>query len=530
MTILLSLTASAQSALDTDFEDGELPSAWTVSVPDGNTGKYSIVKYSTESALKVANVGTNDIGGTYALKSRTGGTKAVKTNSDNWFISPKFTVSSDSKIFSFRFAANCSYSPTVEDENKMQMDIVVIDGENKVVIGSIAPVNYFTWKQYAFDLSSYSGKEIQVAFHDYGNGTDVYLGDMKYIDNIKLSGEVLSDYAAEEITPIRGQALYTQPYTLRITNYGVSTGSYIASYSDGTTTVSETVDDVIASGASKEYTFKTSPSLTPGQNVTFKAWATGEGDAMHANDTVATDLAVFPIQSLPFTICNKIVTYKDIYGEDSVAIENDTIYTEFEYVKTKVTKSSSYDEKILWYYDGAKYHAWMFQQGDSTESNRGLCYLYTTRALSLPKGKIYLTTTGTGTGPDMHYEVYIAKYWDKDLTASPILVGTSDTIPDAHSTTEAFSVMTTELDIPEAGDYTVCIRPLTTWRAQMTIIGYAISTEKPTGIDEVKCENSIKGSSIPNGSACYNLIGQRVNPQTKGLIIRNGKITNIINN
>lgn len=441
-----------------DFEDGTL-GEWTDTVPESPyKGGFSVVTYEAEKALAVANVGENELGGTYALCSTTGATNGVKGNSDNWFTSPVVTIADETKIFSFRLAANCSYSPTKDEEEKMKMDVVVLDGDQQTVVATVSPENYFTWKQFAIDLSAYIGESIQVAFHDYGTAGSGAIKDLKYIDNIKLGAEALSDYTIEEVTPLYGQADYTPTYTIRVTNYGLPKNSFKAAYSLDGTSVEETVESTIAAGQSIEYTFTKAPVFYPGSH-TFSANVVAENDAMPANNAITeqTVVANSIVSTLPYAVCNAM--------DEEGNIVDDAVEAEF----AGVTGSS----KAKWSYDAVKYNAWIYSLTSASKQGEG--YLYTTKSFTLPAGKTILKTIGTATMEDMYYEVYVAKYAAEGMAEYATKVGQSEIMRNVPETGGGIDTTTVELDIPESGTYVLAIRPMSaTKNAQMTLIGYSL--------------------------------------------------------
>jgi len=450
--------AYAQSALDNDFEDGTL-GEWTASIPEGHTGGYSVVTYASQSALKVTNVGENTLGGTNVLMSKTGAKNAVKVNSDNWLTSPEFTVGTDN-VFSFRLAANCSYSPTKEGAEKMKMDVVVIEGENQTVVSTIAPVNYFTWKQYSIDLSAYAGKTIKVAFHDYGTAGSGAVADMKFIDNVKLTSEKASDFAIVAASELHGQAEYTAPYTITVGNYGVAKGTFTANYQIGEgEVVSETVTSTIAAGETLDYTFTAAPVFAAATTNTFKAWVSGADDAMTANDAVAdATITTSAKKALPFAVCNVL--------DDEDTDNDDLVETVF------ATATGSSNAK--WAYDAINYNAWIFTQKKADAKYQGVGYLYTTDAYTLPAGTVTLKTTGTATLEGNYYEVYIAKYGAKGMADYATKVGQSAVLNNVVET-NTIDETTVELTIPEAGDYIIGIRPFCpSANAQVAIIGLSL--------------------------------------------------------
>lgn len=470
------MAANAQTAIDNDFEDGTL-GGWTASIPEGHTGGYSVVTYASQTALKVTNVGENTLGGTNVMLSKTGAKNAVKADSDNWLTSPEFTVGTEN-IFSFRLAANCSYSPTKEEAEKMKMDVVVIEGETQTVVATIAPENYFTWKQYSIDLSAYAGKTVKVAFHDYGTAGSGAVAEMKFIDNIKLTAEAASDFSVAAATALHGQAEYTAPYTMTVANYGVAKGSFVANYQIGEgEVVSETVTSDIAAGQTVDYTFQTAPSFAEGTTNEFKAWVSAADDAMVSNDSVAVaTITACAKQALPYSVCNVL--------DDEDTENDDLVETEF----AQATGSSN----AKWAYDPIKYNAWIFSQKKNDAKYIGVGYLYTTKAYSLPAGKVTLKTTGTATLTDNYYEVYIAKYGDKGMADYGTKVGQSEVLRNVVET-ETIDETTVELDIPEAGDYVIGIRPMCSQKnAQVTIIG--LSLEAP------KAELTLAGVTPAEGS------------------------------
>ncbi|GEM_PF-6758046 len=473
----LAANANAQS-FDQDFENGALPEGWTTIVPElPYKGGFDVQTYSANAILKnTANYGINDLGGSYALRSTTGATNAMKGNSDNWFISPATEISAEKSNLSFRLAASASYNAGKTVEQAMKLAVMISTTTNEVSafttkLLEVIPENYYTWRQFTVDLSEYVGQTVYIAFLDYGTAGSGAASVYKFIDNIKLTDVKSSDYSLESASTLHGQAELTAPYTVNVANFGINKGKFTACYQIGDAApVKEEVASNIAAGQSIEYTFKTAPVFAEGQTVTLKTWVEGADDAMEANNTAADKtITTFAKQELPYAVCNNLDD--DDYDND------DLVETEF----ATVTSTS----KSKWAYDAVKYNAWIYSlTSNSKTSYIGAGYLYTKKIYSLPAGKVLLTTTGTATLSDNYYEVYIAKYADENMNEYATLVGTSEILRDVTQTQE-IDQTTVELNIPEAGDYVLAIRPMTkTKNAQMTIIGYELK-EAPFGLSSV---------------------------------------------
>jgi len=495
--IMMSSSAMmAQSAIDIDFESNDL-SAWTQYIPEGHTGGFSIVTYASQSALKVANVGENNLAGTYCLLSKTGAKNAVKANSDNWLVSPAVAVTAEQNVLSFRFAANCSYSPSKEAGEKMQMQVLVGESSDTTamttVLATITPENYAKWRQYSLDLSAYEGKTIHIAFHDFGVAGSGAIADLKYIDNIQLSGTKASDFAIEASSALYGQADYSPEYTITVANYGIAKGQFVANYQIGEqAVVSETVTTALAAGEVMEYTFAQSPIFNPGETTTVKTWISAADDAFLANDSTAVKTVTSAtIATLPYTL-------------DETQVE------------TALASLSSKSSKAKWAYDPIQYEAWIFSQLSNDDKYIGIAYLYTNEAVSLPQGPVKLTTTGTATLTDMTYEVYVAKYAAEGMAGYATLVGTSDTLQNVVET-ETIETAEVMLDIPEAGEYILAIRPITHLKnAQMTLIGLSLQADQTTSVEAISVQPT-------RSSAVYDLNGRRVAQPAHGLYVIDGK-------
>ena len=177
---ILSFHATAQTYLNCDFEDG-MPSTFTLIDNDGNTPSDD----ATKKGFAV---------GTPWLVARPQGEKsnvAMATSwyspngtSDDWMITPAFTVNDDNVRLSWRARSSMKSTKYHEDYSvyvSTTGGTAVADFDKSKPLATVKGESY-DWTTHSVDLSAYKGKTITVAFVDESNNK-AYL----YLDDINAS-------------------------------------------------------------------------------------------------------------------------------------------------------------------------------------------------------------------------------------------------------------------------------------------------------------------------------------------------------
>ena len=189
-------------------------------------------------------------------------------------------------------------------------DILQLSGDSMKIIGNTVANSFLlfgldknttTWLGVAAKYGNFSGRRsISLSvLPNNGNCTlAAFDGDVK-VDSI-LAPNTARQYFANENNA-------KAPVQIIIKNLGaVSINSpFNVSYSFGAAAVTETINPVIAAGASYTYTFTgLYPIISTGYKYNFKAWVTLAADGNHLNDTAYKTVKLInndPINTLPVT-------------------------------------------------------------------------------------------------------------------------------------------------------------------------------------------------------------------------------------
>lgn len=306
-TLLLGAFAvtSFGQGLNESFESGAFSDDWKV-INTNDSYKWEVVAYAEENDLSRSISGFKS-GGEFAVVSTTG-YKKESESPDQWLISPALTVESGD-VLNFMMGCNSAYNGNayVDAANKVKFEVAVSvtgaepDDFTQVLL-SLTPEKVWNWSNYSLSLDAFAGKQVYIAFHDYGNtGDSPLLTNALYMDNIVVNKERVSDLQVTAVTNPVPSCATEQPVTAVILNKGFDCHSYTVNYSiDGGEPVTETVDTPIEGGVSVTYTFSTEALLTSGSTHEVKVWAEALTDSNHDNDTIASKVEIGDEIIFPF--------------------------------------------------------------------------------------------------------------------------------------------------------------------------------------------------------------------------------------
>jgi hypothetical protein len=432
--ILLLSSAAIHAQLSEDFE-GETfpPTGWTSYQTAGCKGYWASALYATDAVLKSKVLNTFSNGGLKCAKVISSSlNNSGKVNPNSWLITPKISVSTGNKLH-FMLGYNGAYngSSTVADGKKFTFQIVIsTTTADTTAFNDVVYTKVYTgvksWSDMCIDLSQYAGKDIYVAFHEFGYPQATpFINNTLYIDNVKVNSDATSDLLMTEAASLSSGAIATQPVKVKVMNSGIDVSSFKLAYQCGTDEpVRETVNQTLKFGEETSYTFNKNITL-PANGVaqTVKVWCEGgNADPVHENDTLSSTATVFENATLPYTM-------------------GSTASTDF----TSSYSKTSGVLKLGWSYM-AKLPAWVYTS--STVSS----YLYTNKSYALKKGKMKIKMFCTATDIGATMEAYLFKV--KGEYGNP--VGSLDLKQSLDASWQNFYV-----DIPEDGDYIIALKAKT---------------------------------------------------------------------
>lgn len=313
MSLFLSMIAveAQEPVLEEGFEeDGVPPTGWTVrSCSDAASNKYKWeqVVYGSDP-LKYRSGYVQ--GGQKAMMVSSGKTTSTKPAPDSWLISPQLTVGSDDKLsFMLAYAPVYNDNAVVPADKRIKFAVVVSTtgtdaADFTETLMEFAPYGETDWRKYTLDLDKFAGKNIYIAFREYGDCT---LGaitlNRTWIDDVYVGKTSSSDMVPTQLlSPVAGPK-FMQNVSFQFTNNALPSSQLTASYSiDGGAPVSETLDAsvVCAAGDTLSYTFATPATLTPGATNSVKVWISADNDIVDENDTLVAGVAIDNIFTLPY--------------------------------------------------------------------------------------------------------------------------------------------------------------------------------------------------------------------------------------
>lgn len=188
--------SSSAFVLDESFESAVPPTGWTKASPDGGSGWEQ--QTNGTSPMPGWNGGTIDVpeGGGNAVAYCTWTTGGGSSN-DQWLISPQISINSGDEL-SFWVRKFGSYIDV--------MDVLVSTTSNSTsdFTNTLESITWTAdegdeWTQYTYDLSSFDGEDIYIAFREYvaDNYND---GAAVLLDLVQVGSPAAFDLALTDIT------------------------------------------------------------------------------------------------------------------------------------------------------------------------------------------------------------------------------------------------------------------------------------------------------------------------------------------
>lgn len=424
--VSVTFAVSAQ-ALDENFESSQgIPDGWTTRSAEGTESvyKWSISEYSNDAALKSLTGFTS--GGNNAISSTTGRNSPAAP--DSWLISPKISIA-DGDVLNFMMGCLCSYNEAATEANRTKFEVVVSEtgteaADFTTAIYSITPSGLKNWSNYSIDLSRFAGKQVYIAFHDYGTTARFPFSTNKiYLDNIAVNKVKSSDLSVSAIINPVPSCETEQQVSVTVGNAGFAASSFSVNYQiDGGSVVTEQVQQAIEDGGTFDYTFKQKVVLQQGLTHTVKAWVSSDNDLNEGNNSIEKEVAIGGEMEYPFTMTD------------------DNAQTAFHSSASRQLGNITYG----WaYYNDSSAKGWGYSY------QRNFTSYLLTNCIALPKGSVkvnfnYMTLI------DADLRVYLVSENGKyDTEVGSVVLPVSENYTSGDMT----------LEIPEEGVYSLAFTP-----------------------------------------------------------------------
>ena len=475
--LLFSTVALAQSpALSEGFEESSVPpEGWTMrSCSDATSNKYKWeqVLY-TSNPLNLRSGYTH--GGSYAMMVSSGKTTSTKPAPDSWLISPQVAVTDgDNLSFMLAYAPVLNQTATVAAENRIRFDVLVSTTDTAKAsftdtLYTIQPYADTDWHLRTFNLSKYAGKNVYIAFREYGNTTTgpITLNRL-WIDDVEVSQAAKADLRATELLTPKAGPNTTQEVSFKYTNSGFANTSLKACYSvNGVNAEEETLatDYACQTDDTLTYTFKLAPATLQEGDNNIKVWVTADNDAVHDNDTVSAKVTIDKTFALP-------------YEMDATNISDGWSYT---YHSGKINRGTN----VGWWQvpdmtTGVTY--WTYKGGATKTS------ILEGKWFALEEGKADITFTYTS-GTEVPLSIYLTGY-DADAADS---FGATDTVTATLAAAETEGTQKVSLNVATANKYKIGFACADTYVGPFVVTKLNIAKSVPTDIsvEDVALDSAI---------------------------------------
>lgn len=318
--ILIAVATMHAQSLSEDFESGKFPpEGWTTRFIDyssaSNFPKWNLI----EDSMIDTNV-TGYKGGKVLVSQSSGyGTLAAWTSS--WLITPQFTVG-ENEYLSFMLGANGSYNNLNGIDEPYKLTVMVSTTGNDSIcftdtIFKIIPKGVLPWGSYNIDMKKYEGKQVYVAFWDFGHTAGMlgaFLANRVYLDNIRTTQNPAPDLTLSSIGGIADGCQLEQALATTVRNTGLSISTYKLCYQiDEQAIVRQDVNEALGSGMEKEYVFTKKLNFNePREQMDtvyhIKVWVEAPNDANLLNDTLTTAVSIVGSMEYPYKMTTEEAT------------------------------------------------------------------------------------------------------------------------------------------------------------------------------------------------------------------------------
>ena len=203
---------------------------------------------------------------------------------NDWLITPSFTVPTNGVLIWDGLANDPSFS----DGYLVKISTTGTTTANFSTTLLTVPAETATsWNKRSINLNSYAGQVVRIAF--VNNSNDM---NMLFLDNISVIIPASNDLKITDVAPA-GQSIWgavssNKTISGTVKNNGLSTiSSFVAKYSDGTTTQSSTFSGLsLTYGQTYNFTISTPFTISQPVQTNLKVWAENTGDVDNTNDTL----------------------------------------------------------------------------------------------------------------------------------------------------------------------------------------------------------------------------------------------------
>jgi len=306
----------SQTVFYEDFENGGMPSSFTVIDNDGLTPANNVNYFTSAWIVR------NDYGGTDSVAASTSWYDPAGA-SDDWLITPAITITTNSVL----------------TWNAKAVDAQYRDGYQVLISTTGNTINDFTdtlltvaaedsnWIERTIDLQAegYTNTTIYIAFQN--NSNDMFI---LVLDDIRVRNVPADDISMVDVTVPTSSCILSASENISVTvkNTGLNAISSIdISYSvNGGTPVTETLTGSLQPNLSVVYTFIQGADLSvAGTQYDIQAFVTlsGDGDASNDTSSVYTTFNVASTDVDASGYASSFETFGDILGWSTEDVNND---------------------------------------------------------------------------------------------------------------------------------------------------------------------------------------------------------------
>lgn len=480
--------AMADVSLESGFEGASLAADGWTEYSSGGTSKWAQISYSAEAMFK-STLKAPASGGAKCVKSTTGGLNAIgKVNPSSWLISPKVKVGKGESL-SFLMAYNAAYNGNAlvtSDDNRSKFDVLIstttadTTAFSEVVYHKIHK-GLSQYANYCIDLSKYEGKEVYIAFHEYGTPTATpWITNVLYLDNVKLTDAKCPDLSVVTAPKFKSGLLKQQDVTFTVKNFGVDVQKFKLNYRVGSgSAVTEVVDKPLASGDTLAYTFSQKALFPAAGEQEVKVWCDAENDGFTENDADSVKVKIYDVAEIPYVLTET------------------SALTDFASSYSRRSGKNYYG----WaYYDNTK--AWVYTKPSGTYES----YLYSTKGFALKKGKLRIKTTATATATPASMRVYLTKV-EKEF-GNPVATVAMKTSLDAADAVY-------NIDVPEDGEYIIAFQPDINGQVALFGLELSLPMEDMVATEVTSPASSLLVTKSATVSAKFRNDGEKVHKNVK---------------
>jgi len=287
--VTLPKTSKGDPTIIWDFNDGKMPSEFTLRILDNGTNFYSTTYPIVIPADKAWGTFEGDLQATpltgYCAISQSWFTAATIGNPANrWMILPRIEVGEDAKL---QWSARTYQEGKYADGYSVRLSTTdKLLPSSFVTLFTITAENII-WTEREIDLSAYAGQAVYIAFvQDSHDKNMILVDDIKLFGNVSISQdqtdpEVFGAGIVSVVSPSQTNGNSTGTVKVTLANFGnqpIPAGAVSVGYRlNGGAPVMQPFNGNIPAGAVREFTFTTPITPPPGYDNTLEVYTKATG-------------------------------------------------------------------------------------------------------------------------------------------------------------------------------------------------------------------------------------------------------------